>query len=246
MIKKLGKKPAKIDRRTIPFKCCLKILPPIPEVFDLEAGKNIPSPMFANDKYGDCVIAGRAHHTLRFEHIEQKKILNITDDEILNQYWKEGKRFCFDKKPDRGLVMLDSLKWWRNKGWTADGQWYNIWAFAKLNKFDRYEVRAAIYLLNGIYIGLMLPNSARNQDIWSIVSSDNIPGSWGGHCVYIPPIWTSHLLTCITWGDEKSMTWDFFKTYCDEAYAIVDNKNHFLPDSPIDVELLQSYLDELD
>jgi hypothetical protein len=30
--------------------------------------------MFANDYHGDCVIAGRAHQTLRFEDKEQNKM----------------------------------------------------------------------------------------------------------------------------------------------------------------------------
>ena len=155
----LGKRPAKLDRRTLPFKCALKGLPPIPEVFDLESDKNIPTPMFKNDVYGDCVIAGRAHQTLRFELSEQNIYIYISDDEVLDQYFKEGKKFCFDNKPARGLVMLDSLKHWRNDGWTACGNFYNIYAFAKINQFDLYEVRAAIYLLNGVYIGLALPGS---------------------------------------------------------------------------------------
>ena len=242
---RLGKKRAKLDRRTLPFKCALKGLPLIPETFDLEKDKRFPCSMMKNDVYGDCVIVGRANQTLRFELSEQGMYIHISDDEVLAQYFKEGKKFCFDSKPDRGLVMLDSLKHWRNDGWTACGYFYNIYAFAKINQFDLYEVRAAMYLLNGIYVGIALPNSARNQDIWSVVSSDNIPGSWGGHCVYVPPIWDRELIPCVTWGDIKYMTPEFFKTYTDEAYAIVDNKNRWQKDSPIDVDLLQSYLNSL-
>jgi len=248
---RLGKRKPKLDKRTLPFKCALKGLPPIPETFDLETDKKFPTPLYANDLYGDCVIAGRAHHTLRFEHTEQDKILNISDEEVLNQYWKEGKKFCFDKKPDRGLVMLDSLKHWRKDGWTAAGQEYNIYAFAKINQFDPYEVRAAIYLLNGINVGLALPNSARNQDIWSVVSSDNVPGSWGGHCVYCPPVWGKDsfqlkpLILCVTWGGLKLMTFEFFTRYTDEAYAVLDDKNKWQVDSRIDVYLLESYLNSL-
>ena len=38
----------------------------------------VPTPMFGNDVYGDCVMAGRGHQTLRFELIEQNKIIKIT------------------------------------------------------------------------------------------------------------------------------------------------------------------------
>ena len=38
--------------------------------------------MFANDTYGCCVISGRAHQSLRFEDIEQSKVIDITDKDI--------------------------------------------------------------------------------------------------------------------------------------------------------------------
>jgi len=241
---KLGKKPARIDKRTIPLECVLKALPPIPETFDLD--NYFPTPMFANDKYGDCVIAGRAHQTMRFEHFEQDTILNITDEEVLEEYWKEGRRFCFDKfiKPDRGLVMLDSMKAWR-KGWIAAEKEYNIYAFAKIDQFSQYETKAAMYLLNGINIGIMLPTSAQQQTIWEDVG--DTPGSWGGHCVFIIPVWREDdLLTCVTWGYEQLMTWGFFTRYTDEAYAIVDDRNKWMgEDSPLDIDLLESYLKEV-
>jgi hypothetical protein len=28
-------------------------------------------------------------------------------------------------------------------------------------------------------------------------------------------------LVCVTWGQLKPMTWRFFRTYCDEAYAVL-------------------------
>jgi hypothetical protein len=43
--------------------------------------------MFGNDKYGDCVIAGRAHQTLRFEAVEQKKLISVTEQDVLREYW---------------------------------------------------------------------------------------------------------------------------------------------------------------
>jgi hypothetical protein len=50
--------------------------------------------MFGNDTIGDCVIAGRAHQTLRFEDIEPGSVLEaeslmITDKDVLKEYYKE-------------------------------------------------------------------------------------------------------------------------------------------------------------
>jgi hypothetical protein len=80
---------------------------------------------------------------------------------------------------------------------------------------------------------------------------DDEPGSWGGHAVYVvgyefpvttpslsaPPLPNQEgnsagpspvprvpnpgLLTCITWGQTKKMTWAWLEKYCSEAYALV-------------------------
>ncbi len=85
MTLKLGKLPVKKDARTLRLSSVLRALPPIPGVWDFDANSQlkIPTPVFANDQKGDCVIAGRGHFTLRFEGFEQKKILDITDDDVL-------------------------------------------------------------------------------------------------------------------------------------------------------------------
>jgi hypothetical protein len=50
---------------------------------------------------------------------------------------------------------------------------------------------------------------------------------------------------CVTWGQKQPMTWKFFTTCCDEAYAIVDNRDSFVANSPVNVKKLKEYLDQL-
>jgi hypothetical protein len=47
-----------------------------------------------------------------------------------------------------------------------------------------------------------------------------VAGSWGGHCI---PLWgyDSNQLWCVTWGALQSITWQFFTTYCDEAFVLL-------------------------
>jgi hypothetical protein len=247
---KLGKKPAVEDVRTFKLSKLLDPSLPTPPVeynFDAINKTIIPTPMFANDKYGDCVMAGRAHMTLRFEYFEQKLCLDINDGEILYQYWKEGgwPGCWFVPKPDNGLVMLLSLKSWQNLGWKLAGNKYNIYAYASIHWSDFDEVKCAISLLNGAYCGLALPNSAQNQDVWDVSDSSNgAKASWGYHCVAIPE-YNKTGPVCVTWGAKKQMTWAFLNKYCDECYAIIDDKNKFTKNSPIDIEKLQSYLNAL-
>ncbi len=247
---KLGKAPAKRDDRTFRMAALLKELPAVPAEWDFDLAHNefhIPLPMFANDLYGNCVIAGRAHQTLRFETIEQKKIVRVTDKDVLREYWREeggaGPDF------DQGLVVLDSLKYWRKYGWKAGLKKYSIHAFAQVDKKNRSEVRAAIYLLSGAGAGLALPLSAKAQidagKPWDVVSgAGGKPDSWGGHYVFLSG-YTAKGPVCVTWGRKQQMTWAFVEKYCDEMYGIVDNKDRFLKRSPIDVEKLEYYLSVL-
>ena len=97
---KLGKAPAKRDPRNLKFAAILKAPAKLPTEYDFDLKHpGIPTPMFGNDHYGDCVIAGRAHQTLRFELLEQNKKLQITDAEVLREYKKET------GGPDTGLVV---------------------------------------------------------------------------------------------------------------------------------------------
>ncbi len=89
---------------------------------------------------------------------------------------------------------------------------------------DIRDVKDAIWLFGGVYIGLALPVSAQSQDVWVVpaggLSGDGAPGSWGGHAVYVVA-YDARGLTCITWGRLKRMSWNFWAAYCDEAYGLL-------------------------
>ena len=103
----LGKNPAKHDKRNLLVKDIIKEVK-LPSSYNFD-GKHhgIPTPMFANDQHGCCVISGRGHQTLRFEVLEQSKRITITDAEILREWKKEN------GNTEDGLYVLDSLKLWR-------------------------------------------------------------------------------------------------------------------------------------
>ena len=251
-IGKLGKKEAKRDPRNFKLSNILnkKKLSTLPASFDCDKnlkGK-IPAGLFGNDKWGDCVMCSRANMTLRFECFEQKKVIPITDNEVLMEYWAEQGGTSLTK-PDDGLVVLDSLNEWRTKGWTAGNKNYDIYAFAEVDRANHEEVKTGIYHLNGVCAGFMLPVSAQGQFRWYMrwdvdackCLGDTAVGSLGGHAVYICG-YDSRGPVCITWGRKQKMTWAFFDKYCDEAFCIVDNKDKFMADSPVDVEALDKYL----
>lgn len=223
---KLGKAPAKKDRRNLKFSTLLRTpAPTLPDSYDFDLSHpGIPTPMFGNDVHGDCVIAGRAHQTLRFEDIEQGSVLMITDGDVLKEYFKES------GGDDHGLVVLTSLKEWRDTGWQVGDRTYRIQAFAQLAWTNHDELRLAIFADVGVGIGLQLPASAKAQiqtgQKWEVTTEDATPGSWGGHYVYVSG-YTPDGPVCVTWGRKQQMTWPWLDKYCDEAYAIFDEKNMF-------------------
>src|SRR5207248_1651934 len=125
---KLGKASPKKDKRNLKFATLLRAkAPSLPDKYDFDISHpGIPTPMFGNDVHGDCVIAGRAHQTLRFEDIEQGSVLMISDKDVLKEYFKQT------GGPDSGLVVLDSLNQWRRSGWKVRKHTYKIQAFAEV------------------------------------------------------------------------------------------------------------------
>jgi hypothetical protein len=88
---------------------------------------------------------------------------------------------------------------------------------------DAEDVKTAIWLFGGLYLGVNLPISAQRQNVWEVSrhpGASDAAGSWGGHAIYLVS-YDAETLTCITWGQLKKMTWAWFEAYCDEAYALI-------------------------
>jgi hypothetical protein len=222
----LGKKPARRDSRNLRFAELVLRSPELPEAYDFdERYVAVPTPMFGNDAHGDCVIAGRAHQTLRFEYLEQRRLLPIRDADVLREWRREN------GGTEDGLVVLDSLKAWRASGWRVGRASYRIAAFTEVDRARPREVKRAIVMQVGIGVGLSLPDDAipafeagRAWDVSEGPGGD--PDPYAGHYVYCPG-YTKEGPVCVTWGRRQPMTWAFFERYCDEAYAMVD-----APDGP--------------
>ena len=224
---KLGKAGAVRERGGLAFAQLLRsAAPKLPATYDFDTTHpGIPTPMFANDTLGDCVIAGRAHQTLRFENIEQGSVLMITDADVRKEYFKET------GGPDAGLVVLDSLKAWQSRGWKVGKSSYKIRAFATVAFKNHEQVKQAIFADVGIGLGVQLPLAAQGQvqtgQPWTVTTGPKAkPGSWGGHYIFVPG-YTALGPVCVTWGRKQQMTWAWLDKYCDEAYAIFDAANSF-------------------
>ena len=214
---KLGRHPAKHDSRTLKLGKYLKSgLPAAPEAKDWTKG--IASwGMMLNDIHADCTIASAAH-AVQVWSANTSGEITVPDDQVLQYFelWDGYKPN--DPSTDSGGVELNVLKNWQKGAFES----HKLIAFAAAAFKSIDEIRQAIHLFGGVYIGVGLPLTAQKQEIWDVVpngGADAKAGSWGGHAVFVPK-YDEHGFTCITWGELKTMTTAFWKEYVDEAYVL--------------------------
>lgn len=215
---RLGRKAVKTDSRTLALAKYLKpSLPPPPPAKDWTNG-HANWGMMLNDQLGDCTIAG-VGHAIQVWTVNNGGIVTVPDKVIESFYERWDGYVPGDPSTDNGGVELDVLADWRKTPVAG----HTLLAFADPKVADLAEIRHAITLFGGVYIGLSLPVTAQKQDVWDVVKGGGAnakKGSWGGHCVFVPK-YDQTTFTCITWGQLKQMTVAFWNEYCDEAHALL-------------------------
>jgi hypothetical protein len=190
------------------------------------------------NQYNDCVIAARAHHTIRFDYIAGAPALNISNDEVVNEYFHEN-----GGSISSGIVPQTSLGLWRDVGWTAGGiRNRQITDFSDplivkgaalvsddpSNEINETDMMSYIYGYTGIQVDLLLPDGI---DVRS-------PGTYGPTVLWndtrhvqVSP----HLMLLtgyddkgpigITWGVKQAMTWDFLRWCCRGVFVVYKGAN---------------------
>ena len=239
---KLGRRAIKTDSRTLKMANYTAAgLPEPPASAGWDKGVT-DFGMMKNDELGDCTIAGCAHGEQIWTVNAYPHMSTISDADVLKYYMKWCGYDPSDPSTDQGGIELDVLKNWRKEGFAGR----HILGFADPNVRNLKEVRQSIAWFGGVYIGVNLPATAQDQDVWDVVSNGGHnaqPGTWGGHCVYVCA-YDKDGFECITWGKLKRMTTAFWNNYVDEAHTIlgcgwINNKKS---PSGFDMEQLQSDL----
>jgi len=219
---KLGKKPPKHDMRVPMLARYTANLPPAPAQCNwLKGRESTDFGMMMNTELGDCTCAGMGHAIQTWTYATTSKMVTLPDSVILARYEIFGYRPS-DPSSDEGAVEADVLNYWLKAplgGHAIDG-------YVSLQPKDIRDVRDAIWLFGGAYIGVALPLAAQNQTVWTVtpqgLCGDGAPGSWGGHCVYVVG-YDSRFVDFISWGRMMRMSWNFWWAYTDESYAIVSS-----------------------
>lgn len=177
-------------------------------------------PMSLNDQLGDCTAAAAGHLREAWTTYGQGATTLTTDTDVLKFY-----ELCSGYVPgrpdtDQGAVLQDCLNIWRTQGLAGD----RILAFFEINPTNLAEVKTAVWLFGGVYVGLNIPSSALdqfdNQQPW-----DYNPGLnntiEGGHCVHLGAVDPTGVMTVTTWGRPQKVTPAWWSQFVDETWGVV-------------------------
>ncbi len=244
---RLGRMPAKSSRKALMFSDFVKFLK-VPTSQTYWAKKTpIPLRSYGNTEHGCCTRAKQAVAATRMERLEQRKLISITDEEVLRVYYAMTERLYGGG--DTGAYETDALDCWRNPEHTftaTDGHPYTIDAYLRLNPANQDELRVALALAGakGIAVCLNLPlafQSLKPPVVWDIPDGPLIgawmPGSWGGHSLWSNGFTKAGVILDHTWELEPQVvTWEAMAAYCDEAHVVIDSLNSWkkrLQGSPV-------------
>ncbi len=165
-------------------------------------------PMDGNDVYGDCTIAALAHaQTVYNGLVGVEKVMNATACTSLY--------FNLTGGQDSGLDELTVLDYWKSNAINGD----QILGFASVNVVNRYEVKQAITLFGGIYIGFQCQANVINEFDWHQWWKPG-PLTQDGHAVYVVG-YDEYSVSVLTWGGLQVGSWGWWNECVDEAYAIL-------------------------
>lgn len=250
---RLGKKDYEFDAKTLKLSTAISPTVVVPHAYDFDKGRaRFPLNPWGNDEWGCCVKVAEANQVIRLERLEQRRTVMIDTDVVLAEYKTDTGSTAPGDSLDNGLVMLDNNRRWRTKGFQVYKRNYQIAAFGELEPGEIDQLQAAVYLLHGVQFGFALPRFVSSQvydyATWDIAPGENgehtQPGSWGGHAVYCKK-YDSSGFEILTWGLHIYVSNAFVKRYCDEAWAVVDDFDHWRKRPEIDVSSIIQHLRDI-
>lgn len=237
--RRLGRLPLKTTRKALQFVDFFRFVD-IPKTSSYWRRKSpVPVRTFGNNEYGNCTRAKQAYAIVRMERIEQKRTVEITDEEVVRVYQEMILRE-YGSTEDNGAYEDDALRAWRNPEHTirdTKGNPYAIDAYLRINALNHQEVKAGLALSasKGIAVCFNLPAAWLDVDPpakWDVPEGQALigkwmPGTWGGHSCWLLNDYTEEdVMVDDTWGKgPRRVTWRAMAAYMDEAHLVVDALN---------------------
>lgn len=223
--------PAKLGRKPRIYR------PEVPHLSAIFAGRRPPPPpphvdymhklpddlgIMDNDILGDCTIAA-IYHAIQLWTGNCGTMRTNPDEDVVQIY----ESFCGydpnDPNTDQGGVEQDVLHHWGRVGVPDGGNTNKLAAWFEVDPRIQSDVETVIAECGVAYIGFNVPDNIlpATGDPPAIWTYDANAVTIGGHAVVLGSYDASGL-GVISWGKKYTMTWEFFRRYTDEAYALID------------------------
>lgn len=178
--------------------------------------------MYLNDRYGDCVFAGKAHALGIWSANDPDSggLVLATDKEISDQY------FAYTGGADNGAVISDVLDLMKSPGFLAGGKRYTIDGYVSVDWTSKELTQAGLALFGAGSIGINLPSAWTSAAVWDVTSTgvvgghDVTPCGYGAQTVVAT---TRDGVLVSSWGRLYLITWYAWtsRKWLDELYFMV-------------------------
>jgi hypothetical protein len=197
------------------------------------ASKVTQWPMYLNDTYGDCTIAGMGHlygALTAYAHNTEA----IFNNSVVEAVYE---RNCPTFNPSTGAgddgctlqgVLADQVS---NGMADMFGTVHNVVAYAQMKSIGPRWLAVALEAFGSVYLGVNLPQSAETQfsagQPWTYVQGSPI---LGGHCIVLQAVHEAvahpsqsgnQAFTFVTWGSTVTASWQWCNTYIEEAWVAI-------------------------
>lgn len=197
------------------------------------------SRMYLNDKYGDCVIAGKYHAHGVWTGNDANAVAVGTDQEVYQTY----QSWC--GPGDNGCVITEVLDYCKSQGIPMNGTRHTIAGYADCDHTNKDLVKAAIYLFGCLSLGINLPEDWTDNAVWDVTNSRVV----GGHDVTTIG-YDATGVQISSWGKVYTITWAAFtsKKWLEECWVLLSedwtNADKKAPNG-VDLATLQADLQKI-
>jgi hypothetical protein len=202
-----------------------KKLAPILSSVHYASGMPTDFGMMLNDNLSCCTCAAYYHARQVWTFNSTKTEDTLPDGEVLALYEAACGYRPDQPITDEGGVEQDVLTYLLNSGAPlAGGQVDKILAFVEVDPRNVGDVKRTIFDCGVAYIGFNVPESivppkGDTPAVWVVDPQHS--ANQGGHAVVLCG-YDGDGADVISWGRQYKMTWEFFRTFTDEVYAIAD------------------------
>jgi len=168
--------------------------------------------IFLNDQLGDCVIAG-AEHYLGVITGNAGNLFIPTNAQVIAEYGSIGGYNPNNPFSDQGCDMQTAMNYYVSTGFANNTK---LTSWIAVDPTNQTELQLAIYLFEGLYFGMELPNAWLNADMpqasgftWDVAGN---PDPENGHCV-TGVGYNANGIVIDTWGMLGTLTWAAIAEY---------------------------------